>query len=76
MNITTILKEFFLPLITKLLQLFSKFNPQPSSSGDAVDPELPDLAAGYDDVDPVEVPAVATLGILSRVFLFYFEKIF
>ena len=59
MNITTILKEFFLPLITKLLQLFSKFNPQPSSSGDAVDPELPDLAAGDDGVDPVEVPAEA-----------------
>ena len=59
MNITTILKEFFLPLITKLLQLFSKFNPQPSSSGDAVDPELPDLAAGDDGVDPVEVPAAS-----------------
>ena len=61
MNITTILKEFFLPLITKLLQLFPKFNPQhpqPSSSGDA-DPELPDLAAGDDGVDPVEVPAEA-----------------
>ena len=59
MNITTILKQFFLPLITKLLQLFPKFNPQhqqPSSSGDAVDPELPDLAAGDDGVDPVEVP--------------------
>ena len=59
MNITTILKEFFLPLITKLLQLFPKFNPQhpqPSSSGDAVDP---DMAAGDDGVDPVEVPAEA-----------------
>nr|POE56999.1 hypothetical protein CFP56_45530 [Quercus suber] len=59
MNISTTLKEFFLPLITKLLQLFPKFNPQhpqPSSSGDAVDP---DLAAGDDGVDPVEVPAEA-----------------
>ncbi|KAK7826930.1 hypothetical protein CFP56_031610 [Quercus suber] len=57
MNISTSLKEFFLPLITKLLQLFPKFthnHPQPSSSGDAVDP---DLAAGDDGVDPVEVPA-------------------
>ena len=61
MNITTILKEFFLPFITKLPQLFSKFNPQPSSSGDAVVPILPDLAAGDDTVgvDPVEVPAEA-----------------
>ena len=63
MNITTILKEFFLPLITKLLQLFPKFNPQhpqPSSSGDAVDP---DMAAGDDGVDPVEVPAEAAAGL-------------
>nr|POF11239.1 hypothetical protein CFP56_79495 [Quercus suber]POF18332.1 hypothetical protein CFP56_75823 [Quercus suber] len=59
MYITNILKESFLPFITKLLQLFSKSNPQPSSSGDAVDPELPDLAAGDDGVDPVEVPAEA-----------------
>ena len=54
MNISTILKEFFLPLITKLLQLFSKFNPQPSSSGDAVDPELPDLAPGDDSNDALK----------------------
>ena len=57
MSITTTLKEFFLPLIPKLLQLIPKFNPQhpkPSSSGDAVDPEL---AAGDDGVDPVEAPA-------------------
>ena len=56
MNITNILKEFFLQFITNLLQLFSKSNPQPSSSGDAVDP---DLAAGDDGVDPVEIPAEA-----------------
>ena len=42
-----------------MVQLFSKFNPHPSSSGDAVDSELPDLAAGDDGVDPVEVPAEA-----------------
>lgn len=58
MNITNILKESFLQFITKLLQLFSKFNPQPLSSGDALDP---DLATGDDTVgvDPVEVPAEA-----------------
>ena len=56
MNITNILKEFFLQFITNLLQLFSKSNPQPSSSGGAVDP---DLAAGDDGVDPVGVPAEA-----------------
>ncbi|KAL4605559.1 hypothetical protein ACB092_09G038100 [Castanea dentata] len=59
MNITNIFKEFFLQFITKLLQLFSKFNSRPSSSGDAVDPELPDPAAANDGVDPVEVPAEA-----------------
>ena len=64
MNITNLSREFFPPFITKLLLVFSKFNPQhpqPSSSGDAVDPELPDLAAGDDTVgvDPVEVPAEA-----------------
>ena len=64
MNIITTLKEFFLPLIPKLLQLIPKFNPQhpqPSSSKDAVDPERPDLAAEApardDGVDPVTVPA-------------------
>ena len=54
-----ILKEFF-PFITKLLQLLSKLNPQPSSSGDAVDP---DLAAGDDGVDPVHVQDWADLMI-------------
>ena len=42
-NITSILKEFFRPINTKLVQLFSKFNPQlplPSTSGVLVDPEL------------------------------------
>uniref|UniRef100_A0A7N2M6F5 Uncharacterized protein n=1 Tax=Quercus lobata TaxID=97700 RepID=A0A7N2M6F5_QUELO len=42
-NITNILKEFFRPINTKLVQLFSKFNPQlplPSTSGVLVDPEL------------------------------------
>ena len=61
MNITTILKEFFLPLITKLLQLFPKFNPQhpqPSSSGGAVDPDLPD---GDDGVDPVEAAGLVVV---------------
>ena len=56
MNITKIIKEFFLQFITKLLQLFSKSNPQPSSFGDAVNPNL---AAGDDGVDLVEVPAEA-----------------
>ncbi|KAF3953988.1 hypothetical protein CMV_020615 [Castanea mollissima] len=69
MNMTTILKEFFLPLITKLCQLFPKFNPQhpqPSSSGDSVDPERPDLAAGDDGVDPVEVPAAGGLVVVHH----------
>ena len=73
MNITTILKEFFLPLITKLLQLFPKFNlqhPQPSSSGDAVDP---DLAAGDDGVDPVEVPPEAAGSVVVHHHILYMD---
>ncbi|KAL4605551.1 hypothetical protein ACB092_09G037300 [Castanea dentata] len=60
MNITNILKEFFLPISTKLLQLFSEFSPQASSSSDAVNPELPDLAARDDavGVDPAEAALV------------------
>ena len=56
MNITNILKEFFLPISTKLLQFFSKFYPRASSSSDAVNPELPDLEARDDavGVDPAE----------------------
>ena len=73
---TSILKEFFLPLITKLLLLFPKFNPQhpqSSSSGDAVDPELPDLAAGDDGVDPVEVPPEATGSVVVHHHILYMD---
>ena len=76
MNIATILKEFFLPLITKLLLLFPKFNPQhpqSSSSGDAVDPELPDLAAGDDGVDPVEVPPEAAGSVVVHHHILYMD---
>ena len=75
MNITTVLKQFFLPLITKLLQLFPKFNTQhqqPSSSGDAVHPELPDLTAG-DGVDPVEVPAEAAGLVVVHHHILYMD---
>uniref|UniRef100_A0A7N2M753 Uncharacterized protein n=1 Tax=Quercus lobata TaxID=97700 RepID=A0A7N2M753_QUELO len=56
MNITNILKKFFLPISTKLLQFSSKFYPQASSSSDALNPELPDLEARDDavGVDPAE----------------------
>ncbi|KAL4605555.1 hypothetical protein ACB092_09G037700 [Castanea dentata] len=70
MNITNILKESFLLFITKLLQLFSKFKPQPSSSGDAVDP---DLAAGDDGVDPVEVPAEAAGLVVVHHHILYMD---
>ena len=80
MNIITTLKEFFLPLIPKLLQLIPKFNPQhpqPSSSGDAVDPERPDLAAeapaGDDGVDPVRVPAEAAGLVVMHHHILYMD---
>ena len=70
MNITTILKEFFLPFITKLPQLFSKFNPQPSSSGDAFNPNL---ATGDDGVDLVEVPIEAAALVVVHHHILYMD---
>ena len=56
MNMKNILKVLFVPIITQLLTLISKFHsqhPQPSSSGDGVNSEVPDEAAArYDAVDP------------------------
>ena len=70
MNITNILKESFLPFITKLLQLFSKFNPQPSSSGDAFNPNL---ATGDDGVDLVEVPTEAAALVVVHRHILYMD---
>ena len=56
-----ILKVLFVPIITQLLKLISKFHSQPSSSGDGANSEVPDQAAARDDaVDPdVAAPAEA-----------------
>ena len=64
MNMKNILKVLFVPIITQLLKLISKFHsqhPQPSSSGDNANSEVPDQAAARDDaVDPdVAAPAEA-----------------
>ena len=55
-------KVFFVSIITHLLELVSKFDPQhsqPSSSGDVVDQEDPAQAAVDDAVDRVEAPVQA-----------------